>query len=161
MRVETHAFDYYRPDFSMFRSPDRTAFLTHHSIEQIPQVRPDLIDAMLATPGFERCVHFEPCGWQIPTNNWLAGDENIPKMLEIDVANRKFSEKRNQNSNLYPLLKDYEDRRIITIHVVRKYFTSHLIGNATTLIVWGPGQGQPGDISRRDDLLPDRAAAAR
>lgn len=72
----------------------------------------------------------------------------------IDEGNRRFAGKRNQNSNLYPLLREMEKQRRIHIFSVKKYFTSHLIDNATTVILWGSA-----DVSspvnpawRRDDL---------
>lgn len=159
IRLKTHFFDYYHPDFSFLTENRRTCFYTHHSIEQIPELDPAFIDNMLEVPGFHRCVHFEPVGWQIPTNNWLADGHRTDEMKAIDKANRKFSEKRNQNSNLYPLLREYEKKGKIRIYICRKYLCSHLLANATTMISWGKGDGIVSDSellnSRRDDLLAD------
>src|SRR3546814_844259 len=153
MKISTHDFDYYAPDFPMLRdSAEKTGFFTHHSIEQMPEIAPSFIDAVLDAPGFAVCVHLEPVGWQIPTNDWLADKHDRKRMLDIDKANRRFSEKRNQNRNLYLLLKRYEDAGRIQIHCVRKYFCSHLINNATTLIVWGPPGSQSPYDGHRDDL---------
>lgn len=159
MRLHTHFFDYYEPDFPMLQEPRKTCVLTHHSIEQITNLPDGLINRILEIPGFYICVHLEPCGFQIPTNNWLADESAKRWMLEVDAANRRFSEKRNQNRDLYPSLRAYEKEGRIRMHVVRKYFTSHLIDNATTLIVWGPGRGPLSDDDLvnplRDDLMPD------
>jgi hypothetical protein len=155
MRLTTRAFDYYEPDFGFLTENKPTAVFTHHSIEQIPEVSPRLIDAILSIPGFTKCVHLEPCGFQIPTNNWLANG-NAGLMQSIDARNKRFAEKRNQNKNLYPLLRQYEQQGRISIHAVCKYFTSHLMENGTTLIVWGPpgaaNTGAGHDNTRRDDL---------
>lgn len=163
MKIAAHFFDYYEPDFSVLKDAKPTGVITHHSIEQIPEVSTRLIDAILAIPGFSRCVHLEPCGFQIPTNNWLAGGQ-AALMHDIDARNRRFSQKKNQNMNLYPLLRDYERQGKIRIYTVRKYLTSHLIDNATTLIVWGPSDRALPDNElvnpRRDDLLPDKAGPA-
>jgi hypothetical protein len=76
-------------------------------------------------------------------------------MIKIDEANKKFSLKKNQNRNLYPLLRALELEGRIQIYSVRKYLCSHLINNATTLISWGPpGDGVP-NLDLRDDLRPD------
>ena len=52
------------------------------------------------------------------------------------------------------------------MHVVRKHFTSHLLANATSLIVWGPGDGRtPTDdelaTMQRDDLQPLKKSGRR
>jgi hypothetical protein len=152
MKVRGAPFDYYHPDFSQFSEAADTCVFTHHSIEQIPKVPLELIDKILGIPGFKICVHYEPCGFQIPSNNWLESQDK-EQMLEIDAANRRFAEKRNQNSNLYPLLKGLEQEGKIKIHSVRKYFTSHLINNATTLITWGPPDtAEAPGTHLRDDL---------
>lgn len=159
IRLHALPFDYYAPDFSVLADERRTCFVTHHSIEQMPEIGAEYLDAILAVPGFHRCVHLEPVGWQVPANNWLVGAHAKEEMLRIDDANRRFSEKRNQNRNLYPLLRRYEREGRIRIWVCRKHLCSHLMANATTLIVWGPGDGFRSDAElenpRRDDLLPD------
>lgn len=156
IRLNTKPFEYYAPDFSFLADERKTCFFTHHSIEQIPTIGKEYFDNMLAVPGFHRCVHLEPVGWQIETNNWLEDSDLKDTMIEIDKANKKFAEKRNQNNNLYPLLREYEKKGLIRIYVCRKYLCSHLINNATTLIVWGKGDGVKSDKeldnSRRDDL---------
>lgn len=158
MNLSTHFFDYYRPDFSMLSSPKSTCVLTHHSIEQIPQIAEELLERIISISGFSLCVHLEPVGFQIPTNNWLIDRDACETMRHIDEGNRRFAEKRNQNMNLYPLLRQLEQQGRIRIHTVRKYFTSHLLHNATTLIVWGPAQDACQvpieENKRRDDLLP-------
>jgi len=155
MKVHSASFDYYHADFSALSSTINTCVFTHHSIEQIPEVSVQLIERILLIPGFRCCLHFEPCGFQIPGNRWLADSSQIGLMAKIDEGNRRFAEKRNQNNNLYPLLRELELAGRITIHTVRKYFTSHLINNATTMIVWGPKHTEsqaPGTGGIRDDI---------
>lgn len=157
MRISAKEFDYYKPDFSFLSDNKPTAIFTHHSIEQMPEISGQLLDSILAIPGFSCAVHMEPCGFQIPTNNWLENG-NLKLMRGIDTRNRNFAAARNQNTNLYPLLRQYEREGKISIRSVQKYFTSHLIENATTLIVWGPPTATTGnghEAERRDDLLPD------
>ena len=156
--LRTAFIDYYEPDFSIITGAKRTAVVTHHSIEQIPEIGRNYIDALLAIQGFHRCVHIEPVGWQISTQNWLSDPAHYEVMRDIDRRNRDFSLKRNQNRNLYPLLREYEQAGKIKIHVVRKHLCSHLIHNATTLIAWGPATDPtPVNALRRDDLQPDVA----
>ena len=166
MHINTQFFNYYEPDFSMLMEPRKTCFVTHHSIEQIPVLEALVIERMLATPGFHRCVHLEPCGFQIPGGGWLVGQDAEKRMEEIDAENLRFSTKKNQNKNLYPLLRQLEHVGKIKMHVVRKHFTSHLLANATSLIVWGPGDGRsPTDdelaTMQRDDLQPFRTSVSK
>lgn len=152
MKIRSAPFDYYNADFSQFSTPADTCVFTHHSIEQIPEIPHQLIDRILAIPGFRRCVHFEPCGFQIPTNNWLDDSSQKKLMRSIDEDNRYFAAKRNQNSNLYPMLRDLESQGVLKIYSVKKYLTSHLINNATTMIVWGAADADSAPKGRRDDL---------
>lgn len=141
MKIRSAPFDYYNADFAQFSDSVDTCVFTHHSIEQIPEIPVQLIERILAIPGFRRCLHFEPCGFQIPSNTWLDDSRQMKFMCGVDEDNKRFAEKRNQNRNLYPLLRDMEQKGKLKIHAVKKYFTSHLINNATTLIVWGPPGG--------------------
>ena|SRR5687767_2972594 len=146
INIRTHFFNYFAPDFSNLAEQKRTCFITHHSIEQVPQLGRELFDRILSVPGFHRCVHLEPCGFQMPGNSWLRPGYfferpfNARRMRRIEADNRRFSEKRGQNMNLYPLLHDLEKDGKILIHQARKNFTSHLLSNATSLIVWGPAR---------------------
>jgi len=138
MDFKTRYFNYYEPDFSDFADDVPTVVFTHHSIEQMPQIGEGLFEKMLAIPGFRRCVHLEPVGFQMPGDDWLQSPDSSAKRAEIDSANRRFAEKKNQNMNLYPLLTELERRRSIRITRTRKYFCSTVLQNATSLIVWEP-----------------------
>lgn len=155
MTVRSAPFDYYNVDFSMFSNIVSTCVFTHHSIEQMPDVPLQLFERILAIPGFRCCLHFEPCGFQIPGNKWLDNPGQTSFMVQIDESNKRFAEKRNQNKNLYSRLRQLEVMGRIKIHTIRKNFTSHLINNATTMVVWGPpeGEGNLGITEYRDDFL--------
>ncbi|MCB0419285.1 MAG: class I SAM-dependent methyltransferase, partial [Bdellovibrionales bacterium] len=149
----THAFDYYRPDFSMFAEAKPTVVFSHHSLEQIPSVGERLFEAIKGIPGLIRVVHLEPVGFQVPGATWL---ENVrPDRMEyIDSLNRAFATKRDQNLNLYPILRSMELEGSIRLTRVRKHFCSILLKNATTLLVWEPN-GTPSlttPETQRDDL---------
>jgi hypothetical protein len=158
MDIRAHHFDYHEPDFSYLRDNLPTVVFTHHSVEQIPQISEAYFDALLAIPGFRRCVHLEPIGFQVPARGWLARPRNPLVRWGIDFINRRSTKRVNQNRRLYPLLIDMERRGKIKITVVRKNFCSTLLYNPTTLIVWEkPGTTQ-GTVSagqaRRDDRQP-------
>ncbi|MBI1900581.1 MAG: hypothetical protein HYS13_05660 [Planctomycetia bacterium] len=152
MDMKAHFFDYFESDFSCLKGDKPTLVYTHHSIEQVPQLGENFVDAVLAIPGFRCCVHLEPVGWQVPSTSWLRRPRSRRTMRHIDDLNRKFTLKHNQNQNLYPLLLDMERRGKIRITVVRKHFCSTLLHNTTTLIVWERPEGEPRSAIRRDDL---------
>lgn len=162
MKFFAQPFDYYRPDFSMFADDRPTVVFTHHSIEQIPQIGDYLLEAVRKIPGFIRSVHMEPVGFQVPGNSWL--EASLETMTGIDERNRSFAEKRDQNRNLYPLLRSMELAGTIRLPIVRKHFCSILLKNATTLLVWeDPRTPELSDTSmkaERDDLQPLRTESA-
>jgi hypothetical protein len=152
MTIRSSPFDYYEADFSGLEGDAETCVFTHHSIEQIPVLPDTLIDRILAIPGFRVCVHMEPVGFQFASDKWLDEPAGKDLMDRVDAENRRFAEKRNQNSNLYGLLRRYESEGRIRIFSVKKYFTSHLLSNATTVIAWTAADGISREHFRRDDL---------
>ncbi len=155
MRLRSSRFDFYDADFSALGHTAETCVLTHHSIEQIPEIPENLIERIMAIPGFRVCMHMEPIGFQFKSYKWLSDSQNKTLMDRIDADNRRFAEKRNQNRNLYPVLKKLENRGTIKIFAVKKYFTSHLLANATTLISWGLPSSADSVAQRRDDISLD------
>jgi hypothetical protein len=152
MRLRSSRFDYYDADFSALGQSAETCVFTHHSIEQIPEIPENLIERIIAIPGFKLCMHMEPVGFQFQSDKWLADSKNKKLMEQIDEDNRRFAEKRNQNRNLYSVLKKFEERGAIKIFAVKKYFTSHLLTNATTIISWGLPSSAESVLQRRDDI---------
>lgn len=152
MTLRSSAFDYYDADFSALDGDAETCVFTHHSIEQIPEVPATLIDRILAIPGFQVCMHMEPVGFQFASDKWLDAPAGKDLMKRIDAENRRFAEKRNQNANLYALLRRYEREGRIKIFSIKKYFTSHLLSNATTVIAWGAPDTKGNANFRRDDI---------
>lgn len=73
MRLRSSRFDYYDADFSSLSQPAETCVLTHHSIEQIPEISEGLIERIMAIPGFRMCMHMEPVGFNSSQKNGLLG----------------------------------------------------------------------------------------
>ncbi len=136
MDIRPRYFNYYAPDFSFLTEPKPTLVYTHHSLEQMPEIGRNFFEAMLTIPGFRRCVHVEPVGFQLPGLDFLDPPATEEQMRRIDEANRKFTEKRNQNTNLWSILTGMEAEGLIRIVKTRKYFCSTILENATTLIIW-------------------------
>jgi hypothetical protein len=62
--IHAHLFDYTKPDLSMLPDDGPTLFFSHHSIEQVEDISPDLYKQMLARRTPVTLVHCEPVGWQ-------------------------------------------------------------------------------------------------
>jgi hypothetical protein len=63
LRFESVPFDYHAPELD-FRGRHVVVF-TAHSVEQIPQLKPEVIELILSLGERVRCLHFEPVGWQL------------------------------------------------------------------------------------------------
>lgn len=120
-------FDYQKPDFSALRDKYKRIFVfTHGSIEQIPKLQKTFFTELLLTSEQLTCVHFEPVGWQII---------KPIKQDSLTRNHRRRCEKKNHNTNLWPLLKEFESRQLIRIND----YSINLIGKAdhyATYISW-------------------------
>ena len=128
-RIHAYPFDYNAPDFSQLIDNVPTVVFSVHSIEQIKHVSHDLFKAIKSIPGFQRCIHIEPVGYQMtdiePSEPWL------------DYQNRSWSTLRNgYNRNLYEVLRDLERDQEIIVRRICKYVGGLHAGNASSLLVW-------------------------
>lgn len=62
--LTAHRFDYTKPDLSMVPDDGHTLFFSHHSIEQVETISPELYKQILARKSSATLVHIEPIGWQ-------------------------------------------------------------------------------------------------
>jgi hypothetical protein len=143
-RLKATPFDYHDPDFSAFAAPRRTFLYTCSSIEQITEFPEPTLEAILAIPGLERVVHFEPVGWQLPQNalrrqvvEVLAG---LPKKVRTlhSAEIRKYARRHRYNRNLWPLLRRFEAAGRLKIETAERHILGINPFNPTTFIVWRP-----------------------
>ena len=74
------------------------------SIEQIPDLRADVIEYVLSLGSRVTCLHFEPCGWQVRDS----GEDSAAR-------HREYAERNDYNRNLWRLLRAMEDRGAIDV----------------------------------------------
>lgn len=133
-RFHTHLFNIHAPDFP-FDDARRTLVFTSYAIEQVPRLSPQFIDAIRAIPGFVRCVHLEPVGFQIPTDDGLDAERRAVSD-RLDDFNRRWTESVDFNQNLYSVLAAAAGRGEIAIEAVRKNFVGST-RNVCSALVWG------------------------
>lgn len=130
--IHTHPVDFNEPGSLASRlqeiSGNRpTVIFTSYSIEQIPIVKPEFLEAILSIKNLLRVLHVEPVGWQV--------DENLTK---TDAAFKLESLRHRYNENLVPLLRSFEQAgRISNLDLV-KNATSHRITLPGTFVTWEP-----------------------
>lgn len=142
-RLKTSAFDYHRPDFSQMAEPMETVVYSVYSIEQITMIKDELIDSILAIPGFTRCIHIEPVGWQVEPNSLSARIDRIAKKLGLPpltqaAASARRCWRHGKNCNLIETLRRYERSGRIVIETVVKDLVANDPLNPGTLVVWRP-----------------------
>ncbi|MDH5216115.1 MAG: hypothetical protein OEX19_00325 [Gammaproteobacteria bacterium] len=122
-------FDYNEPDFSMLLDDVPTAVITVHSIEQIKFVDVNLINKIKSIPGFKRCIHIEPVGFQM--------DEGRDNDNLINYHNEAWSTLRNgYNRNLVNILTGMQKGGELQINRMQKHIGGMHVGNSSSLVVW-------------------------
>ncbi|MDX9861166.1 MAG: hypothetical protein RBS99_09630 [Rhodospirillales bacterium] len=127
-RIEVHPFDYYDADFAPIAGRyGRVVVFSSHSIEQIESLPAVALEAVLGVAEEVLCLHFEPIGWQF-------ADET--RQAIRDYGQRAYGEKHGYNKNLWPLLKDYQQRGRLTIEHTSADAMCVKTYNGTSLIRW-------------------------
>jgi hypothetical protein len=144
--LKSHAFDYHNADFAFLAEPKRTLVYSIYSIEQITYVQDALIDRIMAIPGFERCVHIEPVGWQVAPNSFLARLDRALKKLGLPAldqasASGRRCRRKGKNRNLLEVLRRCERAGQIVIEAIDKDMVANDPLNPGTLVVWRPARG--------------------
>ena len=133
-------FDYYNADFSNLDNKPTVVF-TNYSIEGIPQIDPALIEKISNIPGFQKCIHIEPIGWQIKDTSWLDRKNEIFNLKNKIICKKiDFNTKRSYsawaNTNLYTVLKEMQKDGAIKILKIIKNFNGKSLDTPGTVITW-------------------------
>lgn len=128
LRFKSLAFDYNSSAEGLGELGRRreAVVFTQHSVEQIPQVPTDLIDAIRGVADRVTCVHFEPIGWQL-------GNEGR------EGSSREYAEQHDYNRNLVEVLRQAEREGRIAIEATAPEIVGVNPGNSTSVIVWHSG----------------------
>lgn len=122
------AFDYHNPDYSMIAPTAAPAVLvTVHSVEQIPQLKPDVFLKLIERRPNLSALHLEPVGWQLPPQHL---DHRAP------CSSREYAEVHDYNRNLWAVLGELERSNIIEILDVAGDTIGMNPKNPSTLIRW-------------------------
>lgn len=140
-RLQTRAFDYHDADFSYLTEPKKTLVYSTYSIEQITFVKDALIDRIMAIPGFARCVHIEPVGWQVEPDAFPARLDRVMRKLGLPAldqasASGRRCRRHGKNRNLLETLRRYEQQGKIVIEAIDKDLVANDPLNPGTLVVW-------------------------
>lgn len=121
-------FNYYKPDFKPLASKyEHIYFVTHSSIEQIPQIPIDLLEAMTSVCKKITVSHLEPIGWQITQE-----DDSEFKY----GASKQYAETNDYNRNYWSLLSTFLIERNFSLNTVQKDILGIGRENAVTFINW-------------------------
>ena len=115
-------WDYHRPDLSVLGSVDEAVVFTAHSVEQIPRLSTQALDAIRGVARQVVCIHFEPVGWQ------LGG--------EHPGTSAGYAEGHDYNRNLVELLRSEEQDGALMIDFALPDVVGVNPRNATTVIRW-------------------------
>lgn len=135
-RFRAEPFDYRDPDFSSLAGSTPTVVVTNHSIEEVEELPEETIDAIRGIPGFRRCVHLEPVGFQFNDGGAWLPDADEKERREIDAINLAHATQMSRNRNLVPILLRKQEAGQIVIERIEKNYLGIIRENATTLIVW-------------------------
>jgi hypothetical protein len=116
-------FDYHEPELRGLGAHRHAVVFTAHSIEQIPHVKPELVEAIRRVAREVTCLHFEPVGWQLDHYS--------------DVGStREYAERHDYNRNLIPVLRAAEAAGDIAIELIHPDVFGIKPENSTTAIRW-------------------------
>jgi hypothetical protein len=116
-------FDYNEPAFDGLDHARHAVVFSQHSIEQIPQVRPELFAAIRGLADRVTCFHFEPVGWQADQEGRSG-------------SSAEYADHHDYNRNLVSLLRRAEADGSLQLDVVRPEVVGVNAGNATSVVAW-------------------------
>lgn len=116
-------FDYHEPSFEGVERGRHAVVFTVHSLEQIPQVKPVLFEAIAGLAERVTCLHFEPVGWQTEGYSGAGSSE-------------AFSQSHDYNRNLVQTLRDQAAEGHLTLDLVQPDVIGINPSNSTTVLRW-------------------------
>ncbi|MDP2710635.1 MAG: hypothetical protein Q8O56_05405 [Solirubrobacteraceae bacterium] len=129
LRFRSLEFDYEAPSLAALGRAREAVVFTGHSIEQLPELSPAVIDAIADLAETVTCLHFEPVGWQVGGH-------------ARQGSSREYAEQHGYNRNLVALVRDAERAGRLRIDAVRPELMGVNPRNATTLVAWhSPADG--------------------
>lgn len=126
--LSTVALDYHDALATQIEGTDGHALVfSCQSLEQIPTVKPDVIQLIASLGSKVTCVHVEPIGWQM-------GDGGAFAELR-----RAYAERHDYNRNLWELLQSQQAQGALTIRRAVPDFVGVNPENPVSAIEWQAG----------------------
>jgi hypothetical protein len=123
-------FDYHEPRLDGLGAREHAVVFSAHSIEQIPEVKPKLFEAIRGVAERVSCIHFEPVGWQLPG---YAGEG----------SSSAYADQHDYNRNLVECLRAEAAAGRLVIDAVTPDVFGINPANSTTVIRWhSPGSAE-------------------
>jgi hypothetical protein len=123
LRFRAIEFDYHEPRFEGLGHARHAVVFTAHSIEQIPQVRPELFAAIRGLADRVTCLHFEPAGWQVEGHDGHG-------------SSSAYADEHDYNRNLVGALRDEEAAGRVVIEELLPDVFGINPRNSTTVVRW-------------------------
>ena len=121
-------YDFYDADLTGVPA-DRNEYVvfTVHSIEQVPEISPEVFRTILELGPNIEGLHFEPVGWQFRDERGLA---------ERGGSSSAYAEENDYNRNLWPVLKSLQESGKIEIVSADPDVVGINPNNSTSFIHW-------------------------
>jgi|SRR3989338_7419395 len=117
----TGLFDFNKPIIDFKKKYKNIIFLSHHSIEKVPQIKTAFFDLILGLDTYYTVIHMEPIGWQM-----------------MDINGPPYSvHLKYHNENLYQLLRTYEKNgKIKILEIYKNQYSLFSLKNTTSIVSW-------------------------
>ena len=149
LRYRSFQFDYRNPNVEfLIRQKGHILLYTHHSIEQVDVINPQLFEQLRAIPNPVTVVHFEPVGWQRDPDLMARREADDAAFFEaigeralqgnIDSVKENaawWSWRLSYNKNLLPIVQKLQDQDAIRMVRTAYDFGGHAnVLNPSTLL---------------------------
>jgi hypothetical protein len=111
-------FDYHNADLSSLPRAKKSVVFSHHSLEQIPEMKLSVIESALDTADQVTGLHFEPVGFQ-----YGGGSD-------------QYAVKNDYNQNFRSVVEAAEQKGLITIEQTNVDAFGFALKNPATIVVW-------------------------
>jgi hypothetical protein len=122
--IRACAFDHRKPDFSFLNGHRSVLMFTCHSIEQVDRIPDDYFETLAGAAENVTCIHFEPFGFQISTNN------------PISKSQQNLAHDKNWNTNFVEVLEQSRaSKKINVVFMATDLFAIDKI-SPTSVAIW-------------------------
>ena len=118
LRLDVVPFDYHNPDLSLIPRGRKSVVFSHHSIEQIPELKLSVFECVLDTADEVLGLHFEPVGFQ------------------YNDRSDEYAVTNDYNRNFRLIIEEAEKKGLITIEQTNVDFFGFALKNPASIVQW-------------------------